>query len=57
MTADTVNQLKNVCDLVKQIEMIAAMNVSNYSPNKQIQLQAIQITGGQVRENACDWVS
>lgn len=37
--------------------MLARLNFSDYSMEKQIQLEAMRITGAQVKENICDWVS
>ena len=55
-TSGDVDKLGVICQVAEQIELVAAMNVSDFSIQKQIQLQAMQITGAQVKENICDWV-
>lgn len=45
------------CEVAEQTKQLAALNVSDYSMEKQTQLEAMKITGAQVKENICDWVS
>lgn len=54
---DTSNQLNLTCQVVQQTKKLASLNVTDYSVDKQIQLQAMNITAAQVKENICDWVS
>lgn len=54
---DQFGLLVSVCDLVGQIERMAALNISDYSESKHTQLEAMKITGALVEENICDWVS
>lgn len=54
---ESIHQLSLTCKIVEQTDLLAAMNVNNFSNQKLIQLQALNITGAQIRENICDWVS
>jgi phage-related protein len=57
LTPNQTNQLNLTCQVIQQINKLAALNVSDYSISKQTQLEAMQIIGAQVKENTCDWVS
>lgn len=56
-TPEDVDKLATTCQVAEQIKLLAAMNTTEFSIQKRVQLQAMQITGAQVKENICDWVS
>ena len=54
---EAFNQLSLTCQVVGEIEEIASFNSSTVDAWRHVQLQAMVITGAQVKENICDWVS
>lgn len=51
------NQINLTCQVIEQTKKLANLTLSDYSVEKQTQLEAMNIIGLQVKENVCDWVS
>lgn len=57
LTQDNTNQLSLLCQVVEKTEDLNTLNITDFSDQKQIQLEAMLIIAAQVKENICDWVS